>query len=129
MSGLREDNSEAVREYLRALRPWVAILVLMAYIAPLLAIIAYDQTLSARDAMLFWLGSDKYAHFGLLSLALPWISHASVFAFTRFVRFRPLVLATGGDYRAFDRRSRECFIVWSVILGLYLALFCFLEWP
>ena len=92
MGGLREDNSESVRTYFRSLRPSVVVMVLMAYVAPLPLAIAYDQTRSDRDSVLFWLGSGSYAFFGLVCVALVWFCHASVFAITRFDRLRELVL-------------------------------------
>ena len=128
MGDLREDNTEAVREYFGALRPWVAVLVLMAYVAPLVAAIAYDRTLSDRDSMLFWLGSGSYALFGLVCVALIWFCHASVFAITRFAQLRGLVLHKGANHVAFDRRSRDSFIMASVLLVLYLVVLWFLEW-
>jgi hypothetical protein len=127
VGGLRGDNPEAVREYLGALRPWVAILLLMAYVAPLVAAIAYARTLSDRDAMLFWLGSGSYALFGLACVSLVWFCHASVFAITRFARLRALVLNQGADHVAFDRRSRDSFIMASVLLVLYLVVLWFVE--
>jgi hypothetical protein len=120
---LEGDNTKAVREYLGALRPWVVVLVLMAYLAPLVAAIAYDRTLSARDSMLFWLGSGSYPLFGLVSLTLVWLCHASLYAITRFARLRALVLDKGADHFAFDRRSRDSFIIASVLLVLYSS-FC-----
>lgn len=128
VGNLREDNTEAVREYIGALRPWVAVLVLMAYVAPLVAAIAYDRTRSDRDSMLFWLGSGSYARFGLVCVALVWFGHASVFAITRFARLRAFVLDKGADHVAFDRRSRESFIMASVLLVLCLVVLWFLEW-
>jgi ribose/xylose/arabinose/galactoside ABC-type transport system permease subunit len=128
VGGFSEDNTEAIREYFGALRPWVAVLVLMVYFVPLLAAITYNQTLSDRDSMLFWLGGDKFFFFVLVFIAFVWGSHVSVFALTRRVRGRQILLVAGADQLAFDRRSRECSILWSVIFGLYLALFCVLEW-
>ena len=128
MGGSSADNSEAVRDYFGALRPWVAVLVLLAYVAPLLAAIGYTRTMSDRDSMLFWLGSGSYALFGLICVALVWFTHASVFAITRFDRLRAYVLHKGADYVAFDKRSRESFIITSLLLSLYLVLMFFLEW-
>ncbi len=77
--------------------------------------------------MLFWLGSGSYAFFGLVCVALVWLCHTSVFAITRFDRLRGLVLNEGADHVAFDRKSRNVFISASVVLVLYLVLFCVLE--
>jgi hypothetical protein len=127
VGGLREDNSESVRTYFRSVRPSVGVLVLMAYIAPLPVAIAYDQTRSDRDSMLFWLGSGSYALFGLVCVAIVWFCHAGLFAITRFDRLRRLVLNEGADHVAFDRKSRGMFIIASVVLVLYLVLFCVLS--
>ena len=128
MKTSRNSDSESVRTYFRSLRPSVVVLVLMAYVAPLLFAIAYDQTRSDRDSMLFWLGSGSYAFFGLVSLVLVWFCHTSVFAITRFDRLRGLVLNKGADHVAFDRKSRDAFITASIVLVLYVVLFCVLEW-
>jgi hypothetical protein len=103
-------------------------LILVAYVAPLPVAIAIDQTRSDRDSMMFWLGSGSYARFGLVCLALIWLCHASVFAITRFDRLRGLVLNQGADHFAFARQSRDMFILASVVLVLYVVLFCVLEW-
>jgi hypothetical protein len=128
VGGSSADNSEAIRAYFRSLRPSVAVLVLAAYVAPLPAAIAYDQTLSDRDSILFWLGSGSHAIFGLVWFALIWCCHAAVFAITRCDRLRGLVLNEGADRAAFDRRSRELLITASVVLVLYVVLLCCLEW-
>jgi hypothetical protein len=39
-----------------------------------------------------------------------------------------LVLNQSADDVAFDRKSRDVFISASVVLVLYLVLFCVLEW-
>src|SRR4051812_21419881 len=126
MGGLSGENTEAVRDYFGALRPWFAVLVLLAYAAPLLAAIAYRRTMSDRESMLFWLGSGSYARFGLICVAMVWFAHASVFAITRFERLRTLVLYEGADHAAFDRRSRESFLITNALLGLYLVVLFYL---
>jgi hypothetical protein len=128
LGGLMENNTEAVKEYFGALRPWVAVLVVLSYVAPFVAAIAYTRTLSERDSMLFWLGSSSYVRFGLAWFAMIWFSQALVFTITRIARLRPLFLNQGADHGAFDRRSRDSFIITSVLLVLYLVVECFLEW-
>jgi hypothetical protein len=128
VGGLRDDITGSVAEYFGALRPWVAVLVLLAYVPPLLAVIAYGRALLARDSMLVWLGTGSYALLCLVGVGSVWFAHASVFAATRFDRVRAGALVKGADRGAFVRRSRELFIVNSVLLSLFIVFLYFVDW-
>jgi hypothetical protein len=128
VGGLGDDDAELGREFFAALRPAVAFLLVLAYVAPLVVAIAYDWTRSERDSLFFWLGGDAYLGVCLAWLITVWSSYASIFTLTRFARLRPMLLRGEADHRAFDKRSQELFIVFSVFLALYLSLWCFLVW-
>jgi hypothetical protein len=127
MGALRDESSAWGREFFRQLRPWVSFVFLLALLGPFAGAIAYTKTLSHQDSMLFWIG-EGYPTLALVAISVMWSFFASVFILTRFNRFRPLLRRGAMPHQAFDEGSRELLIVFSTILPLILALWCFLEW-
>jgi hypothetical protein len=110
-----------------ALRPWISCVFVLALLVPFLAAVAYTNTLSGRDAMLFLIGGGEYASAALASIGVLWAVFAAVFILTRFGRTRPLLLKTEVAEQGFDKRAREAFIASSVVLSLTVAVWCLLR--
>jgi hypothetical protein len=127
MDTLRDENSAWGREFFRHLRPWVSFVFLLALFAPFAGAIAYTETLSREDSMLFWIG-EGYPTVALVAISAMWSFFASVYIVTRFNRLRPLLLQEASTHQAFDEGCRALLVVSSAMLLLILALWCSLRW-